>query len=148
MARSKFADCRCVRFGSFAADRHIKNARGTIHLWAFDLLAFNCRDLRLQPLVKRQARPQVLPERFGCPAVSLSDHFEDGLALLRVAEERGLEGVVSKRRDAPLGPGECQNWRKVKTAVWRGQSRAMANIRTRRSSQSLIASLNGYVSTV
>ena len=47
----------------------------------------------------------------------------DGLALLRVAEERGLEGVVSKRRDAPLGPGECQNWRKVKTAVWREADR-------------------------
>jgi len=29
---------------------------GTIHLWAFDLLAFNGRDLRPQPLAKRQAR--------------------------------------------------------------------------------------------
>jgi bifunctional non-homologous end joining protein LigD len=27
---------------------------GTIHLWAFDLLAVNGRDLRLQPLLKRQ----------------------------------------------------------------------------------------------
>jgi ATP-dependent DNA ligase len=68
MARSKFSDCCCVRFGSFSANRHIKNADGipgTIHLWAFDLLAFNGRDLRLQPLVKRQARQQVLLERFG-----------------------------------------------------------------------------------
>ena len=100
MTRSKFADCCCVRSGSFSANRHIKKADGIpgpIHLWAFDLLAFNGPDLRLQPLVKRQARLQVLLERFGCPAVSLSDHFEDGLALLRVAEERGLEGVVSKR---------------------------------------------------
>ena len=62
----------------------------TIHLWAFDLLAFNDRDrdLRQQPLVKRQPRLQVLLERFACPAVSLSEPFEDGLALLRVAEER------------------------------------------------------------
>ena len=74
---------------------------GTIRLWAFDLLALNGRDLREQPLVKRQARLQVLLERFGCPAVSLSEPFEDGMALLRVAEERGLEGIVSKRRDAP-----------------------------------------------
>jgi len=57
--------------------------------------------------MKRQACLQTLLERFGCPAVSLSEPFEDGLALLRVAEERGLEGIVSKRRDAPYRSGEC-----------------------------------------
>ena len=41
-------------------------------------------------------------ERFGCRAVSLSESFNDGLALLRVAEQRGLEGVVSKRSDVAL----------------------------------------------
>ena len=91
----------------------------TIHLWAFDLLAFNGRDLRVQPLVKRQARLQTLLERFGCPAVSLSEP----LALLRVAEERGLEGIVSKRRDAPYRSGECRDWRKVKTVAWRETNR-------------------------
>jgi hypothetical protein len=43
--------------------------------------------------VTRQALLQNLLERFGCPAVSLSEPFEDGLALLRVAEEHGLEGL-------------------------------------------------------
>src|SRR5215468_10442158 len=95
----------------------------TIHLWAFDLLAFNGRDLRLQPLVKRQSVLQGLLERFGCPAVSLSEAFEDGLALLRVAEERGLEGIVSKRRDSPYRSGDCRDWRKVKTAAWREANR-------------------------
>ena len=83
---------------------HVRWTRpGTIRLWAFDLLAFNGRDFRLQPLVKRQARLQALLERFGCPAATLSEPFEDGLALLRVAEQRGLEGIVSKRkrRDTP-----------------------------------------------
>ena len=82
-------------------------------LWAFDLLAFNGRDLRAQPLVKRQACLQVLLERFGSPAVSLSEPFEDGQALLRVAEQRGHEGVVSKRRDAPYRSGECRDWRRL-----------------------------------
>ena len=90
-----------------------------IHLWAFDLF----RDFRPQPLVKRQARLRVLLERFGCPAVSLSEPSEDGRALLRVAEERGLEGVVSKRRDAPYRSGEGRDWRKVKTAAWREANR-------------------------
>jgi hypothetical protein len=58
--------------------------------WVFDLLAFNDSDVRRQALVKCQACPQVLLERFGCPAVSPSEPFEDGLALLRVAEKRGL----------------------------------------------------------
>ena len=87
------------------------------------LICVNGRDLRPQPLVKRQACLQALLERFGCPAVSLSEPFEDGLALLRVAEQRGLEGVVSKRLDAPYRSGECRDWRKVKTAAWREANR-------------------------
>ena len=88
-----------------------------------DLPAFNVSDLRLQSLVKRQERLQVLLERFGCPAVSLSEPFEDGLALVRVAEERGFEGVMSKRRNAPYRSGECRDWRKVKTTAWREANR-------------------------
>jgi len=53
----------------------------------------------------------------------LSEPFEDGLALLWVAEQRGLEGVVSKRRDALYRSGECRDWRKFKTAAWRGANR-------------------------
>ena len=69
------------------------------------------------------AMVQAILERFGCPTVSLSEPFEDGLALLRVAEERGLEGIVSKRRDAPDRSGECRDWRKVKTVEWREANR-------------------------
>jgi len=103
---------------------HVRWTRpNTIHLWAFDLLAFNGRDLRLLPLVKRQAVLQTLLERFACPAVSLSEPFEDGISLLRVAEQRGLEGVISKRRDAPYRSGECADWRKVETAAWQEANR-------------------------
>jgi ATP-dependent DNA ligase len=38
-------------------------------------------------------------------------------------EARGLEGVVSKRRDAPYRSGECRDWRKVKTDAWREANR-------------------------
>jgi bifunctional non-homologous end joining protein LigD len=103
---------------------HVRWTRpGAIRLWAFDLLVLNGRDLRLHPLVKRQARLQALLERFGCPSVSVSQPFEDGLALLCVAEKRGIEGVVSKRRDAPYRSGECRDWRKVKTTAWREANR-------------------------
>jgi len=103
---------------------HVRWTRpGAIRLWAFDLLVLNGRDLRLHPLMKRQARLQSLLERFGCPAFSLSETFEDGLALLRAAEQRGLEGIVSKRRDAPYRSGDCRDWRKIKTAAWREANR-------------------------
>jgi bifunctional non-homologous end joining protein LigD len=103
---------------------HVRWTRpGTLHLWAFDLLALNGQDWRPQPLVKRQDHLQGLLARFGCPAISLSEAFKDGLALLRAAEARGLEGIVSKRRDAPYRSGECRDWRKVKTNAWREAKR-------------------------
>ena len=67
--------------------------------------------------MKRQAYLWALLERFGCPAVRASEIFMDGLALLRSSEEHRLEGIVSKRRDAPYRSGECRDWRKVKTAA-------------------------------
>ena len=85
---------------------HVRFTRPTIiHLWAFDLLAVNGRDLRSRQLVKREECLQILLERFGCSTISLSEPFEDGLALLHVAEERGLEGVVSKWVEARLRQG-------------------------------------------
>jgi ATP-dependent DNA ligase len=44
---------------------------------------------------------------------------DDGQVLLEAAERHGLEGVVSKRRDAPYRSGECGDWRKVKTTASR-----------------------------
>jgi len=51
------------------------------------------------------------------------ESFDDGQALLEVAERHRLEGVVSKRRDAPYRSGECRDWRKVKTQAWREANR-------------------------
>jgi ATP-dependent DNA ligase len=43
--------------------------------------------------------------------------------VLQVAEKHGLEGVVSKRRDAPYRSGQCRGWRNVKTLAWREANR-------------------------
>jgi len=40
-----------------------------------------------------------------------------------MAEKHELEGVVSKRRDAPYRSGACRRWRKVKTTAWREANR-------------------------
>jgi len=52
------------------------------------------------------------------PRLHLAEAFDDGQALLEMAERHGLEGVVSKRRLAPYRSGECLDWRKVKTEAW------------------------------
>ena len=92
-------------------------------MWAFDLLALDGKDLRKLPLEARQRRLQVLVRRFDCPVLLHSEAFDDGEALLRVAEKHGLEGVVSKRRDAAYTSGACRAWRKVKTMAWREANR-------------------------
>jgi bifunctional non-homologous end joining protein LigD len=94
-----------------------------LHVWAFDLLALDGKDLRKLPLERRQARLQTLLKRFACPTVLASESFNDGQALLQVAEKHGLEGVVSKRRGAPYKSGACRRWRKIKTTAWREANR-------------------------
>lgn len=94
-----------------------------LHIWAFDLLALNSKDLRRWSLEARQGRLQALVSRFDCPVLLHSEAFNDGQSLLRVAEKHSLEGVVSKRRSAPYRSGRCRGWRKVKTVSWREANR-------------------------
>jgi ATP-dependent DNA ligase len=72
---------------------------------------------------KRQGRLQALVSRFDCLVLLHSEDFDDGVALLRVAEKQALEGVVSKRRWAPYRSGLCHRWWKVKTDSWREANR-------------------------
>jgi ATP-dependent DNA ligase len=39
--------------------------------------------------------------------------------LIAVADDLGLEGIVSKRLDAPYRSGRRPEWIKVKTETWR-----------------------------
>jgi hypothetical protein len=94
-----------------------------LHVWAFDLLALNRKDPRKWSLEARQERLQALVSRFSCPVLLHSEAFDDGQALLSVAEKHGLEGVVSKRRSAPYKSGRCRHWSKIKTAAWREANR-------------------------
>src|SRR6185295_12588687 len=49
------------------------------------------------------------------PAIALSEHTGgDGQAAFRDAIERGLEGIIAKRRDSPYLPGRAGGWLKIK----------------------------------
>jgi ATP-dependent DNA ligase len=44
-------------------------------------------------------------------------------AVRHIAGQHKLEGIVSKKREAPYRSGPCRDWRKVKTAEWKAANR-------------------------
>ena len=83
-------------------------------LFAFDLLRIDGEDLRPLPLEGRRARLQKAL-RGSDKALRFSEHLEgDGEAIFRHACALGLEGIVSKRRDARYRSGRSLTWLKIK----------------------------------
>lgn len=95
----------------------LKSDRGNrIVFVAFDLLFLNGRDLTSRPLRERKRLLKVLLSRKIVPAsLRYSDHLVgDGVKMLTEACKLGLEGIVSKRLDAPYRSGRGEIWRKTK----------------------------------
>ncbi|MER8428104.1 DNA ligase D [Mesorhizobium sp. M1403] len=84
--------------------------------YVFDLLQLNGQDIRSEPLVERKERLRsLLAGQTEEQAVRFSDHFaEPGKIMLEHACRLGLEGVVSKRADAPYRSGRVPSWVKSK----------------------------------
>ncbi len=85
--------------------------------FAFDLLFAEGEDLRKQPLRKRKARLQALLDtQLGNKArLRYVEHFEAaGDAVLQSACRLNLEGIISKRLDAPYRSGRVGDWTKAK----------------------------------
>jgi bifunctional non-homologous end joining protein LigD len=82
--------------------------------FAFDLLHLDGWDLRGARLVDRKEVLRRLLEA-APPALRFSDHVRGrGPEFFETAREAGLEGVVSKRADAPYREGRGGDWRKAK----------------------------------
>src|SRR5262245_45889172 len=79
--------------------------------------------------VKRRAPASVVGafRLLGCLAVR---PFDDGPASFRLAVQRGLKGVASKRRMAHSS-GDCRDRRKLKAVAGAKRHEAMAIVRTR-----------------
>jgi bifunctional non-homologous end joining protein LigD len=83
---------------------------------AFDLLYLDEHDLRGLSLIERKhalqkvlvgTHPKIAPTEF-------IDQQDDGESVFRHACELGVEGIVSKRRDAPYRSGRQETWIKLK----------------------------------
>jgi bifunctional non-homologous end joining protein LigD len=92
--------------------RHHHSKRLIYH--AFDLLYLNGRDLRPLPLIERKAALRQLLAKAPAALVYVEHLETDGDTVFEHVCDMGLEGIVSKRRDAPYGSGRRETWIKVK----------------------------------
>jgi bifunctional non-homologous end joining protein LigD len=81
--------------------------------YAFDLLYLDGYDLRRVPLEERKGRLASL--LVTGDSLRYSDHYpEQGKALFEIARQRGLEGILAKKRDSPYQEHRSREWLKIK----------------------------------
>jgi bifunctional non-homologous end joining protein LigD len=98
---------------SFQALQKSFASGGDIAYFVFDLLAIDGERLIALPLEQRKARLAALVAKPG--VIRYSDHVVGrGRDFFALACQRGLEGIVSKRRDKPYHPGRDLTWQKTK----------------------------------
>ena len=94
-----------------ASDR--ANAAALV-FFLFDLLYLDGEDLRPRPLIERKDQLGTLLAN-GAPSLHYCDHvIGNGPEFYEKACAMHVEGIVSKRIDAPYTPGNRGLWRKVK----------------------------------
>jgi ATP-dependent DNA ligase len=97
---------------------HSREHDSSVFLYAFDLLAVDGTDLRHERLDDRRAtlgEQITTPGKLEAAGIRLSESLDgDGETMFRHACKLGLEGIVSKRRDAPYRSGRSKTWLKVK----------------------------------
>ena len=95
---------------------HIDSPHPAIRYFVFDLLSLDGKDLRKKPLKERRA---LLGRLMSAKGISnylvYADYVEgSGSEFFAQACAMGLEGIMSKRADAPYRSGRGKDWRKIK----------------------------------
>jgi bifunctional non-homologous end joining protein LigD len=94
----------------------LKHGKTNFRYYVFDLMHLDGVDLTARPLVERKAMLEKLFEKTDPNGVvRYSEHFEiSGSEMLVHACKMNLEGIISKRRDAPYRSGRSDAWIKSK----------------------------------
>jgi bifunctional non-homologous end joining protein LigD len=89
-------------------------SRGDIPVlyYVFDLLYLDGYDLHRVSLEERKEVLKQITDVSG--AVRYSDHFPQGKALFDVAKQKGLEGILAKRRNSVYEERRTREWLKIK----------------------------------
>jgi bifunctional non-homologous end joining protein LigD len=80
--------------------------------YVFDLLYLDGYDLRRVSLEERKGVLAQITSARG--ALRYSDHFPQGKALFAVAKQKGLEGILAKRRNSVYEERRTREWLKIK----------------------------------
>lgn len=93
----------------------LQNRDGPLAYFVFDLLQLGDDDLTAEPLEQRKAKLAKLVGSKQTAVIRFSDHvIGRGAEFFQLACKRGLEGIVSKRRDSLYKPGRGASWQKTK----------------------------------
>jgi bifunctional non-homologous end joining protein LigD len=93
--------------------RGATNADVPVLYYAFDLLYLDGYDLRKLALEERKKK--LLSVIVTGDSVRYSDHYEQqGKALFEIAREKGLEGILAKKRDSVYQEHRSSEWLKIK----------------------------------
>ena len=101
------------RTGFRPGGRGVTHAAVPVLYYAFDLLYLDGYDLRKIPLAERKKKLAALI--IAGDALRYSDHYENqGKALFEIAREKGLEGILAKKRDSIYQERRSTEWLKIK----------------------------------
>ncbi len=93
--------------------RAAANADVPVLYYAFDLLYLDGYDLRQLPLEERKKKLAAI--LVTGDSLRYSDHYErQGKALFEIAREKGLEGILAKKRDSIYQERRSSEWLKIK----------------------------------
>jgi bifunctional non-homologous end joining protein LigD len=85
----------------------------TVLYYAFDLLYLDGYDWRRVPLEDRKKK--LASVLLTGDSLRYSDHYEQqGKALFEIAEQKGLEGILAKKRDSVYQERRSSEWLKIK----------------------------------
>jgi len=88
------------------------NSSIPVQYYVFDLTYLDGYDLtRVSLLERKRLLSEIITPS---EELRLSEHFDDGLSLYEVARQRGLEGIVAKRRDSCYLTKRSREWLKIK----------------------------------
>lgn len=92
--------------GPAKTQRPGRSAPRPVTVMLFDVLALDGREVIDQPWHRRRELLDALAPSLEHDKWLVPEVYADGRMLLDVTRERGLEGVVSKRRPSPYRPGQ------------------------------------------
>src|SRR3989344_359847 len=91
------------------------NSSDELRYYVFDLLFLDGKDLREMPLLQRKQLLKKLIKNSKTAHILLSEYqTASGSKVFKSACHLGLEGIISKRSDAPYSSGRGSSWVKTK----------------------------------